>query len=176
MKKSFLTSLLKVLLLLVMLGMTAVSAQAHSTKGRLKVALDKDVVGVDDVAYFVESYVNRHLYKNRFKKSKSRFYVKEFQGVDQRDKEADIRFLVLDMKDQSDFPDKMTILRGDDNIWRYQPEGEPALEMYTYVPKWRYYYERYMLPISGAGLAVAVGIFFVLRLKKRRKGAPTCEA
>jgi hypothetical protein len=157
-------------------GSTA-AAWAHSTKGRIKIPLDKTEVGIDDVAYFVESYVHRQLYKDRYAQSKRRFYVKEFVRVEQKDRQAVVRFIVLDLKENASFPDAMTIERGTDGVWRYPPENGPApVEIYTYVMKWGYYYKRYVLPISAAGAGLALFFLAVLRLRNRKKGATQCEA
>jgi hypothetical protein len=152
------------------------AATAHSTKGRLKVPLAKGIVGVDDVAYFVESYVHRELYKEKYEKSKTRFYVREFTGVDQQNDIAEIRFIVLDAKGNTTFTDSMRISRDEDGVWRYRPQqGAASLEVYTYVPKWRHYYEHYIFPASGAGIFLALVALFCLRYKKRRRTEASCE-
>lgn len=94
-------------------------ALAHSAKGRIKIALKKVAIEIDDIAYFAESYVHRQLYKKRFEKSKRRFYVKEFIAVDQSGDQVNIRFTVLDVKEHSTFDDTMMIERDKDGIWYY---------------------------------------------------------
>lgn len=154
----------------------AVAAHAHSTKGRIKIPLKKAVLSIDDVAYFVESYVHRRLYKDRFARSKRRFYVKEFVQVDQNGSRAEIRFIVLDMKNHATFTDAMNIYRGEGGIWRYRPGNESVpVELYTYVMKWGYYYQRYMIPVSAAGIVIAVVFLVWLRIRNRKKGESTCE-
>lgn len=67
----------KLLLLNIALFFVLVSANssaAHSTKGRVKVPLNKDKLTINDIAYFAESYVHRHLYNDKYKKTKKRFY------------------------------------------------------------------------------------------------------
>jgi hypothetical protein len=165
------------LLAAILLLDSAVAARAHSTKGRIKIPLEKTDIGVDDVAYFVESYVHRELYKHRFVQSKRRFYVKEFLRVDHDGPRADIHFIVLDVKEKTTFPDVMTIRRGSDGIWHYRTKNTTApLEVYTYVMKWGYYYQRYVLPISAAGVGLAIFFLAMLRLHKRKKGASRCDA
>jgi hypothetical protein len=164
------------LLAAVLLTAAAAPVQAHSTKGRIKIPLEKEKIGVDDVAYFVESYVHRELYKDRFEPSEKRFYVKEFVRVARDGPRADIHFIVLDVKEKTTFPGVMTLQRDSDGTWRYWAKNATApLEVYTYVMKWGYYYQRYILPISMAGAGLALFLLVVLRLIKRRKGAPRCE-
>lgn len=149
------------------------SAQAHSTKGRIRIPLTATEIGVDDLAYFAKSYVHHQLYKDRFTESKRRFYVKEFIGVDQQGKQADIRFIVLDMKTNSNFPDSMSLYQGEDGVWRYRPENGPVpVEIHTYVMKWGYYYHRYLLPASAAGIVLAGLLLVYLRSRKNRQGTP----
>jgi hypothetical protein len=145
-------------------------AQAHSTKGRKKVPLKKEILGIDDIAYFAESYVHRHLYKNRFEKPERRFYVKEFIAVEQEGSRARIRFIVLDLKENTTFEDVMTIVRGLDGSWYYQPDRDAKrVELYTYVKKWAYYYKTYVVPGSVAGITLGLGSLGVLRARKRNK-------
>jgi hypothetical protein len=161
----------------VLLAVGPSPVQAHSTKGRIKIPLEKEEIGVDDVAYFVESYVHRKLYKDRFVKHEKRFYVREFTTVEQHGNRAAIHFVVLDNKEKTTFPDAMTVNRGADGVWRYLPANVATpVELYTYVMKWGYYYQRYVLPISVVGAVLALFLLIFLRLIKRRKGAPQCEA
>ncbi|MBW2011099.1 MAG: hypothetical protein JRI32_05495 [Deltaproteobacteria bacterium] len=147
----------------------AVSAEAHSTKGRIRVSLDKEVIGIDDIAYFAESYVHRQLYQSKFEKSKRRFYVKEFDRVAQKDGRVDIYFTVLDMKKNTTFDDTMTLSRKKSGVWSYTPEGGgPPVEVYTYVNKFGYYHEKYLFPASACGLAAALCAFGVIRIRKKR--------
>lgn len=157
-----------ILVCLIMI-VAAVSAEAHSTKGRIRVSLDKEVIGIDDIAYFAESYVHRQLYKLKFEKSKRRFYVKEFDRVAQKGGRAEIYFTVLDMKENATFDDMMTLVRKKSGVWSYTPEGGgPPVEVHTYVDKWGYYYEKYLFPTSACGLAAALCGFVLIRVRKRK--------
>jgi hypothetical protein len=165
----------KIFCLFVIFSLVAVageSALAHSTRGRTRITLNKSIIGVDDIAYFVECYVNKELYKNRFAKSEGRFFVKDFIGLKQNGARAEIRFTVLDKKENRAFDDTMVIERGDDNIWCYQSglDGK-RLEIYTYVKKWGYYYNTYVVPTCLVGIAIAACSFVVIRRMKQRKEA-----
>jgi hypothetical protein len=148
----------------------AAPAAAHSTKGRIKIPLEKVAPTIDDVAYFCESYVHRELYRHRFENNQRRFYVKEFVRIDREGPVATIHFLTLDVKEKRDFPDRMQIRRGADGVWTYTPAagGEPV-PLYTYVTKWGYYYQTYVLPVSAAGTVLAVALFGLLRFGQRRR-------
>ncbi len=153
-------------------------AMAHSTKGRMRVPLEKEVLTIDDIAYFFESYVHREFYKGKFERPEKRFYVNTFLGVDQQGDRAIVRFKTLDMskgfkaKDikqgKGIFEDHATIVRLDSGIWAFEVPGKTPVEMYTYVKKTAYYYKKYVMPVSIAGLALGVGILALLRLKKRK--------
>lgn len=154
-------------------------AMAHSTKGRLKVPLDKDVLTIDDIAYFFESYVHRQFYKGKYEKPDKRFYVNEFLGVDQKGDHAVVRFRTLDMskgfrardikQGNGTFEDQASLIRLLSGVWAIEKPDGARVEMYTYVKKWGYYYEKYVMPVSAAGLALGVGILVLLRFKKRKK-------
>ncbi|WP_319406540.1 hypothetical protein [uncultured Desulfosarcina sp.] len=178
MKTIFPCRLFPVLLLTAMIAMLVpATAAAHSTKGRLRIPLAKEAIVIDDVAYFVESYVHRELYKTRYAKSKNRFYVRDFIAVDQKGDEAEIRFVVLDNKEKTTFPDAMRIRRNDDGVWTYLPQGsDMPLEMYTYVQKWGFYYQRYIFPASAAGILVSGVLLFFLRRQKHSRKRAACEA
>jgi hypothetical protein len=159
------------LLTAVLIGpLAVVPALAHSTKGRIKIPLKKASIMIDDIAYFAESYVHRQLYKNWFEKSKRRFYVRDFIAVEQNGDRAKVRFTVLDNKEKSTFEDKMVIERDKDGIWYFRPkDGGERVEIYTYVRKWGYYYNTYVLPISIVGIAAAAGLLGVIQIRKRVK-------
>lgn len=166
-----------ILCLALVLGLQGM-AMAHSTKGRMKVPLDKDQLAIDDIAYFFESYVYREFYKDKFEKPDKRFYVNQFLGVDQNGNHAVVRFRTLDMsqgfkaKDikqgKGIFEDKAAIVRLDSGVWAIEVPGKKPVEMYTYVKKTSYYYKKYVMPVSIAGLALGVGILVLLRLKGKK--------
>ena len=142
----------------------------HSTKGRIKIPLEKAALSIDDVAYFVESYVHRELYAKHGAENKRRFYVKAFAGLDPGGNQAVVRFTVLDLKENRTFPDRMTIFRGDDGLWRYAPGGgDEVVPLYTYVKKWGYYYQRYIQPFSLIGAGIAVAALVLLRIRRRKQ-------
>ncbi|MCK5162528.1 MAG: hypothetical protein KAQ72_02360 [Desulfobacula sp.] len=143
---------------------------AHSTKGRIKVVLDKDTLVIDDIAYFAESYVHRHLYRGKYKKSEKRFYVNKFINLEQNKNHAVINFKTLDAKLKNIFNDTITINRLENGRWVFNPQnGEKAIEMFTYIKKSTYYYNKYVLPISAAGLALALSGLGFIRIKKRKE-------
>ncbi|MBN2231409.1 MAG: hypothetical protein JW781_01130 [Deltaproteobacteria bacterium] len=164
---------LKTLLLLpaliVLFGLLAGSAGAHSTAGRIKVDLDLSEPGVDDFAYFIESYVHRQLYDGKFAESRRRFYVREFIGVEHEDRRATVRFLVLDNKNKRIFPDAMNFSRRPDGVWRYRGAAGDFIPVYTYTMRWTYYYRRYILPVSVGGTALGLGLLALLRRGRNRK-------
>ncbi|MDD9305291.1 MAG: hypothetical protein HUK40_24390 [Desulfobacter sp.] len=142
---------------------------AHSTKGRIKVALDKDTLVIDDIAYFAESYVHRQLYKDKYEQWKNRFYVNRFINVEQDKTHAVINFKTLDIKTQNIFDDKIVINRLENGRWVYHPQiGEKKVDLYTYVKKTTYYYQTYIFPVSLAGLFIALSGLAFIRIKKRR--------
>ena len=161
--------------LLLAFCLTTGTAAAHSTAGRIKIDLDKKQPTTDDFAYFMESYVHRQLYEGKFEKWQKRFYVKDFLKVDQQGDRATVHFLTLDNMEKKDFADSMSFTRGWNGTWHFQPENSSEqIPVYTYVMKWGYYYERYILPGSIAGLAVgvsALGLLVVKRKKNARRQA-----
>ncbi len=149
--------------------MLAAPAWAHSTKGRVRVPLQKAVLEIDDVAYFFESYVHQEFYRDRIEPSRRRFYVKKFLRIDQDGPIATVHFLTLDVKEKRDFPDRMEIRRGNDDVWSYTPPAAGApVPLYTYVTKWGYYYHKVVLPVSIAGILLAAALFGWLRFVRRR--------
>ena len=142
-------------------------ALAHSTKGRIKIPLTKEKLEIDDIAYFFESYVHREMYSDKYEKSKKRFYVNEFLEVRNQGNTALVRFRTLDFKEKKKFEDQVTIHRLDNGVWALKGRGKEALEIYTYVKKTGYYYQKYVVPISSAGLALGLAGFALLRFRKQ---------
>jgi hypothetical protein len=161
---------LPVMLILLVIWLMALPHQvaAHSTAGRIKVDLTEKMPDMDDFAYFMESYVHRELYRNRFEQWEKRFYVKGFLRIDRSDNRAVVHFLTLDHKENSDFADRMSFQRSEDGRWLFNSDHGEPVPVYTYVPKTRYYYEKYILPVSLAGLLSALALLFLLILRRRR--------
>ena len=163
MKKNVVISLV-CLLIIALSG----SAFAHSTKGRIKIPLSKKTLEIDDVAYFMESYVHRHFYKGKYEKAEKRFYVNKFLKIDQDRNEAMVYFKTLDNKTKKIFDDKMLLHRQPCGVWVYVGSDE-IRPMYTYVKKTGYYYKKYVLPISSGGIFLAVCVLGFLRFRKRKQ-------
>jgi len=138
--------------------LTAGQALAHSTADRVRIELKESRPAVDDVAYFIESYVHRQLYSDHTPGTENRFVVKDFIAVEQEGDTAVVRFITLDKKGNKSFEDSMSIQRGSGGIWRHQPKdgGEP-LDIYTYVTKTRYYWET-----SWKRIAIILGVLSCL--------------
>lgn len=152
--KKAMTALLTVIGLLILAG----PVLAHSTAGRVKVPLDFKQPEVDDVAYFIESYVHRELYSDGTAGTENRFVVKDFIKVEQDKDTAVVRFVTLDKKDNNSFEDSMALQRGSGGVWLYQPKngGEP-LELHTYITTARYNWET-----RWKRLAILFGTLFCL--------------
>ncbi|GAB6096244.1 hypothetical protein JCM14469_24970 [Desulfatiferula olefinivorans] len=148
------------LCLLVLIACLPTSALAHSTKGRVKVPLSLDRPGVDDVAFYVESCVHRTLYDDGTAGTKNRYVVDRFLGVDQAGDRLTVTFAVLDKKTNGTVDGDLTLLRGEDGIWRHRLKGRVLpVEVHTYVTAGTYYWNAYgnvitlILGVSGVGLA-----------------------
>jgi hypothetical protein len=146
------------------------TALAHSKKGRMKIDLATEEPSLNDFAFFMESYVNKELYRDRFDKWESRFYVKDFETIERKGSQATVSFITLDTKENSDFKDSMTFEREEDGVWYYHTAKGDHVNVYTFVMKGAYYYQNYILPFSVPGLIVSAcvlsGMFFV----RKRKG------
>lgn len=169
----------RVIGLILLMLLCADAALAHGTADRVKVPLDFDQPGVNDVAYFIESYVHGELYGDGTSATENRFVVKDFVGVDQDRDRAVVRFVSLDKKDNRSFEDSMTLERGPGGVWRYQPKsgGEP-LEVFTFVTKTRYHWEtswkRIVLILGALAALSPLALWHVKRRERQamaRRGA-----
>ena len=153
-----------------MLMFSANSAWAHSTKGRIKVQLTKATPTVDDMAYFIEYYVHKVKYAKQYKNTKNRFYLREFLRIDQEGDTAEVFFTVQDFKANKRFDDSLRFVRNQDHTWScIQADGEIGPPIYTYMKKYDYYSQKYILPVATAGLMLAGGVFVYLRIKRKGK-------
>jgi hypothetical protein len=169
-KEVFVKKMLLPCLVLFLVFGSVSSSWAHSTKGRMKVPLDKDTLVVNDTAYFMESYVHRQLYKDKYEKWKKRFYVNKFIDVKQDKNHAVIHFKTLDVKTKNIFNDTMSINRLANGRWVFNPQnGEEKIELYTYVKKTSYYYNKYVFPVSAAGLVIALSGLAFIRIKNAKR-------
>jgi len=161
-------------LLLAVFGLLALAgpALAHSTKDRVKMPLSFSRPGVDDVAYFIESYVHRELYSDGTSATENRFVVRDFAAVEQNGDTAVVRFVTLDKNGNKSFEDSMTLERGAGGIWRYQPTsgGEP-LEVFTFVTKTRYHWEtswkRIVIILGTLACLSPVALWYVKRQERK---------
>lgn len=167
-------------LLLAVFGILALAgpALAHGTKDRVKMPLNFSQPGVDDVAYFVESYVHRELYSDGTSATENRFVVKDFAAVEQNGVTAVVRFVTLDKNGNKSFEDSMTLNRGADGVWRYQPKGggEP-LEVFTFVTKTRYHWEtswkRIVLILGALACLSPAALWYVKREERKARARAT---
>jgi hypothetical protein len=155
-------------------------APAHNIKDRVKVPMDMDAPAVDDVAYFVESYVFAHLYDDGTAATHERFMVREFDTVEQNGAEIVVRFTTLDKKGNKSMEDSMAMRRGPDGVWLYQPAGggEP-MEVYTYVTRAAFNWETRWKPLLmglGALAALSPAALWHVRRRERRAMAARAEA
>lgn len=144
-------------------------AQAHSTKGRIKIPLEKQILEIDDIAYFFESYVHRELYRDKYEKPDKRFYVNQFLEIKQQGNQARVLFRTLDFKEKTKFDDQVTLHRLDSGSWVLKVPGKADVEIYTYVKKFGYYYKKYVVPVCLAGLALGAAALAFLRYRKPGK-------
>jgi hypothetical protein len=163
-----------------LLFLDSVAVFAHSTKGRIKVPLDKPYITVDDVAYFAESYVYRHLFDDGTRRTRHRFFLREFIGIetgvstiDVRRKAVDIHFVVLDKKDNRVFNDYITIDQDKNGIWHYHPPGgKPPVELFTYIPETTYFLQKYATVISAGGILCGGFVLIIIRRLKKGRSVP----
>lgn len=165
MKRTWLAGLLILTVVLTL----CTTAMAHSTKGRMKIDLDLERPSLDDFAFFMESYVYKELYRHQEAQWENRFYVKEFTGLELKDNQAVVRFVRLDTKTKKDVDDRMTFERGQDGVWSFTPLKGERVKVYTYVQKGGYYYKKYILPLSIAGIVLTIGGCGLLYVVRRRK-------
>lgn len=158
-----------------MVLLSAGTALSHSTKSRMKIPLDKKTLEIDDIAYFVESYVHRELYKHKYGKAEKRFYVNKFYKIEQNGSKAVIYFRTLDNKRKNYFDDEMAVRRQANGIWVYENAWEMR-EMYTYVKKTGYYYKKYVLPIGAVGIGISFAVLVIGRIAgKNKKSLKNCS-
>ncbi len=149
-------------------------AKAHSTKGRVKIEMSKDMPTIDDFAYFMEYYIHNHFYRGKFEQAEKRFYVKEFIDInlDTKGRKAVVRFRTLDNKTKKDFEDSMTFQRGDTGSWLFKAEGALTAEpVYTYVSKGEYYLQRYPKPLAVGSGVLGVAALGLMVWQQKRKAA-----
>lgn len=150
------------------------SAMAHSTKGRKKIMLELTRPTSDDFAFFMESYVYRNLHNDEGPQGEKRYYVAEFQKVEFSDNEQTARvfFLCLDNKTRKTFQDSMLFHRDANGSWLYTDKKGNAHNVYTYVKKSAYYYNKYGTWIAIVGILFCLGILAIIiiirRLRKRQ--------
>lgn len=163
--------LLFLIIMVMVPALCATIATAHSTKGRLKIALDYEQPTYDDFAYFMESYVHRELHRDEGPHWKNRYYVNKFQEVQFNDssRTAKVLFLCLDNKTKDIFPDSMTFTQGKDSIWFFTDKDNKRVEVYTYVKKTSYYYTKYVQPIAIAGMVLGLATLLIIRLIRLRR-------
>jgi hypothetical protein len=162
---------MRVFVLLLGLLLSAAPALAHSTKGLVKVPLDRKTLGVDDVAYAIEPYVHTTLYDDGTPGSKYRFFVKDFIEVTQNKDEAVVRFIVLDKKNNRDFEDSVSLKRDGKGLWFLVPDQSLPREMFTYITKSAYFWRQHGSKL-GIGFALICASLAFVVWRARKKNAP----
>ena len=167
---------LSILVIFALLAVTVLlpgQATAHRRgKNTIRINLDREQPTVDDFAFFMESYVHRHFYEGKFPVYEKRFYLKEFSGLKQEGNKITVNFLTLDNKTKKTFADSMDFTRIPTGNWIYITANGEQKEVYTYVNKFGYYYQKFHLSsVFGTGLAAGLVIFGIMRLKKKKDEA-----
>lgn len=158
----------------------ASTAFGHSTQGRKKVNLKADQPTVDDVAYYVESYVNRYKYADTYPDSNNRFIAEEILGVEAHHEHpgeaVTVHFRVLDKKENRKFEDNLVLDRTDKGLWVNNEDGGKVI--YTYVSRFLYNYTHYVIPGLGVTALLALLSYFStwVRQRRSRTGASEAEA
>ena len=154
----------------VLLGMES-PATAHSTKGRVKILLTKDTVTADDMAYYIEYWVHNEKYKKKYEHVRNRFFVKEFRKVEQDGGKAEVFFTVLDFRKKVDFDDSMSFVKSPNGIWSHvNDDGTKIAAVYTYVPKFEYYFRKVAMPGFFTGLMLTGSILAFRTIRKKSRG------
>lgn len=148
-------------------------ADAHSTKGRVRMDMNKETPTIDDFAYFMESHVHTDFYKTAHADSEKRFYVKEFIGVTfpEPGKKASVRFITLDTKTNKNFEDVMNFVRDEDGSWYVDGAVHGGrVAVFTFVTKNQYYLLKYPLVFKlGPGFLAATLVVYMLWSRVRRR-------
>ncbi len=165
--------LFSVTMLFLTLLTLAGAASAHSTKGKMRVALDLEKPAAGDFAYFIDAYVLKELYRNREPVWENRYYVKDYTGIELQGGRATVSFLTLDTKTNKHFPETMRFERDQDGGWHYQAAGGAELPVYTYTTKGTYYWNKYGTLITVcAGMASMAGVgVLVMRRRSSKDGS-----
>lgn len=143
---------------------------AHSTAGLSKEPLAKEVVEVNDVAYYIEPYIAGLRDENG---KNNRWFVVDFGLVEQWGNRAVVHFSVMDQKTGVVAERSMTFLRNPDGKWSHvDDKGVVVAKVVdTYVAKPNV---RKMIGLSLAALlATGYGIAKVVEVRRRRAESKT---
>ena len=161
-------------------------AMAHSTQGRKKILLKSDHPTVEEVSYYVESYVNRKMLAKEFPDSDNRFISEEVLRVvpviehhgdhDHHGEEIEVITRILDKKTRKRFERAIVLERSENGVWVNEAHGDEAV--HTYVNRTWYNYTHYFLPLLGIAVFLSLLGWGYDRLKKggfRRPATETAE-
>lgn len=143
-------------------------AVAHSTKGRVRVVLEKKSITADDAAYYIEPYVFEKKYKDKYERSYNRFGVAKFLDVEQKDGIARVSFMVLDWITKDKFEDYMLFKKNPDKTWSHIDDKGNVIHcgIKTWVKK-KSMFEKLLVPVGSAVIFPLLFLLIYQRIKKR---------
>lgn len=113
---------------------------AHSTAGLVQVTLEKNTIGVDDVAFYLERAVGKRVDEDGFK---NRFYLLSFDRISQSKNPVEIHVTISDQKTGAQHKEVLLLNHNQDGTWDHVLENGDVVEaaIYTYVPpvNWMYW-------------------------------------
>lgn len=159
--------ILSIITLCLVFGWAGIAA-AHSTKGRIRVVLEKKIITPDDTAYYIEPYVFEKKYKDKYERSYNRFGVAKFLNVEQKDGTARVSFMVLDWITKDKFEDYMLFKRNSDKTWSHIDDKGNVIHsgIKTWVKK-KSMFEKLLIPVGSAVIFPLLFLLIYQRIKKR---------
>ncbi len=151
-------------LLLVLAAVVPNTALAHSTAGLKQVALQKDEITVDNIAYYLERAVGKRVDEQGCRNC---YYILTFDKIVQSGNPAEIHVTVADQKTGENSREILYLRHNKDGTWDHVDSRGKVMRaaIYTYVSPvdWWYWSKAALLGMLGAaGIA-----WLIFRRKKK---------
>ncbi len=157
----------------------AQDAAAHSTKDLKRIILNSETLVTDQVAFYLEPYVNRRVDAEG---RRHRFAIWEFKDIVLEGDLAKVHVLVYDQKMTSKTPEVLYLQRNPDQTWNHVTEAGNVIQerIHTYVNPdgsisgggHRQAADPFMTyAMAGGALALGGIVLAAMRRRRKAKGA-----